>query len=210
MRRTNLRNFFAGLAAWLSLAGSSSCVSSDDAPAGGRVEHPDPGMPKPLASKNGATPLAQASASSAPSEHPSSVAEVDEPPSGFQRSPLDEAIAKDKPARPWSKNIPKRNCIDDGECGDGFCDRGRCAAIWTWSATYGQRCENDQRCGYIPCVDGRCRSCVSEAECKRFDFQDAKCIPNPWVAGFNQCHGVIGSGGFTVVPGPPPERPKRE
>ncbi len=86
-RRTDLRNLFVGLAAWLSLAGSSSCVSSDDAPARGRVEHPDPGMPKPLASKSGAPPLAQASASSAPSGHSSSVAEVDEPPSGFQRSP---------------------------------------------------------------------------------------------------------------------------
>jgi len=208
-RRTDLRNLFVGLAAWLSLAGSSSCVSSDDAPAGGRVEHPDLGMPKPLASRNGAPPLAQASASSAPSGHPFSVADVDEPPSGFQRSPLDEAIAKDKPARPWSKNVPKRDCTSDGECGDGFCDRGRCAAIWTWSTPYGQRCENDQRCGYIPCIDGRCRSCVSVAECKSFNLQDAECTPDPWVPGSHECHGVEGSGGFTVVPGPPPQRPKQ-
>jgi hypothetical protein len=26
----------------------------------------------------------------------------------------------------------KRGCKKDDECGDGFCDRGRCAAIWTY------------------------------------------------------------------------------
>jgi hypothetical protein len=209
MGRTDLRNLFVGLAAWLSLAGLSSCVSSDDAPAGGRVEHPDPRISASAPKANLVPPSAQASATPAPSEHPPSSADMNESLSGFKRSPLDKAILKDYPSRPWSKNVPKRNCTDDGECGDGFCDRGRCAAIWTWNTTYGQRCENDQWCGDLPCIDGRCRSCVSVAECKSFNLQDVECTPDPWVPGSHECHGVEGSGGFTVVPGPPLERPKQ-
>ena len=208
MNRMRRKPLFIGLAVAVGLSGLVSCLSSDDASVGGRVEHPDPRIPA-SAPKANLVPSAQASATPAPSEHPPSSADMNGSSSGFKRSPLDKAILEDHPSRPWSKNVPKRNCTDDGECGDGFCDRGRCAAIWTWNATYGQRCENDQWCGDRPCIDGRCRSCVSVAECKSFNLQDAECTPDPWVPGSHECHGVIGSGGFTVVPGPPPQRPKQ-
>src|SRR5262249_36065218 len=129
----------------------ASCLSVDEAPAGGRVEHP-PRAPVPVVS-----------AQQAP----------DGGPSGEQFSPLDHAIANDCSSgpRPWSKNVPDRECTRDDECGDGFCDRGRCAAIRTCD-TYGQRCINGQpapsrwyRWCYGICLDGRCRSCESDAEC---------------------------------------------
>jgi hypothetical protein len=194
MNRTRSRTFVAGIATCVGLAGLVSCVSTDDAPARGRVEHP-----------------AQVPVTPAPSEQPSSFADAGEPSSGFQRSPLDKAIAEDYPRRPWSKNVPARSCTDDGECGDGFCDRGRCAAIWTWTATYGQRCETNEWCGTMPCIDGRCRSCVSDAECAwDTGVQDPICTPNAFVPGYHKCSGVISGG---VDPNrsisPSPQRPKQ-
>lgn len=211
MNRTHWRIRSLGLAAWVGLAGLVSCVSSDDAPAGGRVEHPDLGAKEPPLPTSLAPPPAPAPVPSEPSEHPLSLSEVEEPCSGLTRPPLDKAIAEDDPARPWSKNVPKRHCTNDGECGDGFCDRGRCAAIWTSTLQYGQRCERDCRqYGDLPCIDGRYRSCVSDAECAwARHIQDPKCAPDPFVPGARECHGVIGGGGGgIVVPGPPPQRPR--
>jgi len=194
MNRTCCRILVVGLAAWVGLAGLVSCVSADDAPVRGRVEHP-----------------AQVPVTLAPLEQPSSLADAVEPSSGFQRSPIDEAIAKDDPSRPWSKNVPTRSCTNDDECGDGFCDRGRCAAIWTSSLRYGQRCDTNQWCGDLPCIDGRCRSCVSDAECAlAIDDQDPECTPDPFAPGYHECSGVVGSGvgrGRTRVL--PPQNPKR-
>jgi hypothetical protein len=122
-------------------------------------------------------------------------------------SPLDKAIGQDKPSRPWSKNVPKRRCTNDDECGDGFCDRGHCAAIWTWTASLGQRCGWDRECGVFLCIDGRCRSCESDAECKRVTWvQDPKCRSDSSVPGAYECRGVIGglgpSGPIAVPPKP--------
>jgi hypothetical protein len=194
MIRTRFRTFVVGLAMWVGLAGLVSCVSTDDAPAGGRVEHP-----------------AQVPVTPAPSEHPSSPADAGEPSSGFQRSPLDQAIAKDDPSRPWSKNVPARSCTDDGECGDGFCDRGRCAAIWTSTLSYGQRCGGNEWCVHLPCIDGRCRSCVSDAECTWDpELQDPKCTPDPSAPGYHECGGIVGGGaGRTSIRNPLPQRPKQ-
>lgn len=126
-------------------------------------------------------------------------------------SPLDKAILEDYPARPWSKNVPSRGCSKDKECGDGFCDRGRCAAIWTSGISYGQRCKVAGDCAAIYlCIDGRCRSCVSDAECiDEPDNQDPKCTSDNSVPGSRGCRGVAGSGEGDVVPGFPSQRPKK-
>jgi hypothetical protein len=68
-------------------------------------------------------------------------------------------------------------CSADAQCQMGLCDRGVCARIVAWR-NYGATCipvppdtpatetPEDAECfGYI-CMDGRCRSCRSDAECK--------------------------------------------
>ena len=196
MNLTYSKILYVGLSAWLGLASLASCVSSDDAPAGGRVEHPDPGAKAPPNPTSLAPPAAPTQATSEPSAHPSSSSDV-KSPSGFTLSPLDKAIAENKPARPWSTNVPKRRCTKDDECGDGFCDRGRCAAIWTWSARHGQRCDRNEYCGARPCIDGRCRSCISDKECEWVDdLQDPICVSDPWVPGSHECSGVVSGFGF--------------
>jgi hypothetical protein len=153
------------LAACAGLTAGASCVSGDEAPAGGRVAHPPARVSMPVAS-----------AEAPPDASP--------PAEGF--TPLDQAIADDcRPFRPpawstrvWSQQVPDRDCTTDVECGDGFCDRGHCAAIKTCQDRYGQRCINHrpiprhfadrspklQVCPGI-CLEGRCRSCQSDAEC---------------------------------------------
>src|SRR5512132_3595477 len=170
--------FFA-LVAWASLPCIASCSSSDDAPAGGRLAHPPQPAPMPATS----TARAQDVGLSAPE-------------GSF--SPLDEAIADDclslfppdaGPAtlpKIWSQNVPDRDCTKDAECGDGFCDRGHCAAIWTCGERYGQRCINGRTvrrphilgdlCRGI-CLEGRCRFCESDAECvQEHGYPDARCV----------------------------------
>ena len=143
---------------------SRRSLSGDEAPAGGRIEHPQAQAPVPVASAE--------------------TAQAVSPPRGEVFSPHDLAIANDchgKPwrTRAWSQNVPNRDCTNDGECGDGFCDRaGRCAAIWTCGQDrYGQRCihrEPPPLEGYLLrhcngiCIDGRCRSCESDAECANY------------------------------------------
>jgi hypothetical protein len=210
MNRTRSGVLFVELVAWLGLASLVSCVSSDDVPGPGRVEHPGPGAKAPPTPTSPASSPEPTSGMSEPSEHPPAPAEVKEPPSGFQPSPLDKAIAEDYPERPWSKNVPKRDCKDDSECGDGFCDRGSCAAIWTSDQRYGQRCDSNRWCGSRPCIDGRCRSCISDAECTwARHMQAPKCIPDSYLPGSRECNGVVGSGPIIVSPGPPPQRPKQ-
>jgi hypothetical protein len=162
MNRTPGRHsLFALAAAWVAFAGAASCLSGDDAPAGGRVEHAPQRAPMPVASVAGAQ-----AGSRQPSDGPF--------------TPLDQAIADAcnawGVARAWSRNVPDRDCTDDGECGDGFCDRGHCAAVWTCGQRYGQRCINGRpvpssvhrkdNCNGI-CLDGRCRSCESDTECEK-------------------------------------------
>jgi hypothetical protein len=156
---------WVAVAAWLSLVCAASCLSGDEAPAGGRLEHPQPRAPMPVSSaeQDGGPPL---------------------PVEPF--SALDKAIANDcvstpsNPSgiRPWSQDVPDRDCTNDGECGDGFCDREHCAPIWTCNLRYGQRCVDGraapnywgarQQCEGI-CLDGRCRSCESDAECVNYN-----------------------------------------
>ena len=82
--------------------------------------------------------------------------------------------------------VPKRGCKKDDERGDGFCDRGRCAAIWTYTAQYGQPCEENYF--DLPCIDGRFRSCVTDAECAwTRDPLGPKCVPDTSVPGGREC-----------------------
>jgi hypothetical protein len=164
-RRRSGCAFFA-LVASLSLPCTAACSSGNAAPAGGCLEHPSQRAPTPVASAEGAR-------------------DGGPPALDAPFSPLDKAIVDDcllpqprftltGPPRAWSQNVPDRDCTNDGDCGDGFCDRGHCAAIWTCAERYGQRCINGQAM-HVPhiyhdwcegiCLEGRCRSCVSDAEC---------------------------------------------
>jgi hypothetical protein len=143
-----------GLVAALSLV--ASCVSGDEAPAGGRIEHPEPRTPVPVTSTQDAAP-----------------------PPEKTRPTLDPAIFKalvnDCPRRPWSQNVPDRDCSNDDECGDGFCDRGHCATIWTCLTNYGYPCNVVGACMGL-CIEGRCRSCQSDEECaKRSNISNPQC-----------------------------------
>jgi hypothetical protein len=199
MNRTRTKILFVGLALGVSLAGATSCWSADEAPLGRRAEHPDPRAPRPSSSADGAVDAG----------HP--------PPEG-PFSPLDKAIAEDclyarglALPRAWSQNVPERDCTNDGECGDGYCDRGRCAAIWTCGERFGQRCVNGEvarnpqlvnhRCPGL-CLEGRCRSCVSDEECvKDRGIWRASCNPGREKNGAHRC-GILGVKIDKPVPSP--------
>jgi hypothetical protein len=172
MDRMKRSVFFLGLATGVGLAGPIACRSIDDATPGERVVYPTPpASTAPSPTDGGATPA---------------------PAPEVTFSPLDMEIASDclpvtsvETARPWSQNVPERDCTEDSECGDGHCDRGRCRVIWTCSTRYGQRCIDGQTapssqfqarfCRGI-CLEGRCRSCVSDDECiEKLGMSDAIC-----------------------------------
>jgi hypothetical protein len=214
----NLRRWrppFAGLVAWIGLGNAASCSSDDPVLGGGRIGHPiEPGPTigsYPEKAKPAPTAHAPAQASAAEMSAPS----VDRRPSRsdyyekywrIKLSPLDKAILDDCPERAWSKNVPDRRCTKDDECGDGFCDRDRCAPFWTCDAWYGMRCEKNDHCGTRPCIDGRCRSCVSDAECAwMHDVQDPICTASPWIPGSRRCYGDVGGEG-DGIPWPSPKK----
>lgn len=199
--RTRSRPLVVGIVAWISLGVIASCSSNDQATAGGHVEHPVEPVPDaapspmktPLPPSSVAPPEASAVATSAPSME-LSASDRFEKRTGMTLSPLEKAIMDDCPTRAWSKNVPKRRCMKDKDCGDGFCDRGRCAAIWTCYQGYGQRCESDDHCFVRGCVDGRCRSCALDAECvKQNRDKDAKCRPDAEIPGARECSSNLAS-----------------
>ena len=69
--------------------------------------------------------------------------------------------------------LPK--CAGDRDCASGFCDRGVCAVP---AGVYGRPCEPAPRtkdglrdamlnvCGAYLCIEGRCRSCGSDEQCR--------------------------------------------
>jgi hypothetical protein len=192
-----------GLAGWLSLACAVSCASSDKPHPGGRVDHPVAKVPSaPLPPLR---PTALASSPPPPEEtpeppkkRPETNSERYERATGITLSPIDKAIMDDCPARAWSKHVPKRRCTNDGQCGDGFCDRERCAAIWSCRSVYGQRCQGSS-CGIRPCIDGRCRSCTSEKDCdwkQGLDDResDIVCRAQDSIPGARECMGEVGAG----------------
>lgn len=68
-----------------------------------------------------------------------------------------------------------QSCSLDGSCLSGFCDAGQCAEP---SGPFGAVCTPAPRtsdglrdgklnvCGAYLCLNGRCRSCVSDTQCK--------------------------------------------
>jgi glutaminyl-peptide cyclotransferase len=97
-------------------------------------------------------------------------------------------------------------CSEDADCPDGFCDSsGNCAAVDP-TIGYGVMCKPtpvepnggfilaQNRCGVFFCVDGRCRSCRSDQECRNGNRETdpiATCRRVPPRPG-NQC-GAYGS-----------------
>jgi hypothetical protein len=89
-------------------------------------------------------------------------------------------------------------CTHDGDCASLFCDRGVCAEPET-KGNYGASCEPpapivhrpppgpdtpatwsrafspENKCGSYLCIDKRCRSCQSDAECKPLSGAKAIC-----------------------------------
>ena len=194
MNRTHRKVAFMALAAWVGLSCTASCLSDHEAPVGARVKNPRQRAPIP----------------GAPVEESK---EVNPSPPGGPFSPLDKEIADDcifvsengpVLGRAWSQNVPERDCTSDDECGDGFCDRGRCVAIWTCRHRYGQHCVNGKtapsRGGasegcYGLCLEGRCRSCESDAECaKEYGSPDVGCNSGRERSGARRC----GLPGFEV------------
>jgi hypothetical protein len=65
-------------------------------------------------------------------------------------------------------------CRIDSECATDFCDSGHCAVP---QGSYGARCQSAARtveslrdarietCGAYLCIEQRCRSCTSDAQC---------------------------------------------
>lgn len=87
----------------------------------------------------------------------------------FKLSPLEKLILDICPEQVWSQNVPDVACKMDDECGDGFCDRGHCNAIWTCRVRSGMPCITHEHClgsSIGLCIDGRCRSCKTHDECE--------------------------------------------
>lgn len=114
---------------------------------------------------------------------------------GLKLSPEERSRVDQCPRRPWSKNVPSQACTEHTECGDGFCDRGQCTAIYTCLQNLGARCETNDHCPYLLCINGRCSSCATHDECKKRDGQDhhvclkpglrapgRTCGPGPWTS----------------------------
>jgi hypothetical protein len=62
-------------------------------------------------------------------------------------------------------------CAQDADCKSGFCDLGQCAELFG-PLHYGFECSPEPprappgRCGPYLCLEGRCRSCQSDAQCQ--------------------------------------------
>ncbi len=146
------RHGLLALAAGAGLAGLCACGATEEAPKA-RVVSP---VEKSFVPVEAPAPSGEGT----PTEKPKDRA----------FSELDEEATDVLFPRPLSKHVPNRTCTKDEECGDGFCDRTACAPIWTWRTKIGQRCGPNTKvldCGSRICIDGRCRSCLSHAECPK-------------------------------------------
>lgn len=149
-----------GLAALMSLVGFVSC-SAVDAGSKNPVENVPESHRADPASSSAKIPSSAttAAASDSPQKPPPGPQDVRAWPCGARP----EHIAGAPPPHALSQHVQDRACNEDSECGDGFCDRGRCAPIW--EEEYGQRCTMTCQCGSFLCLEGRCRSCLRHAEC---------------------------------------------
>lgn len=177
----------------------ASCSATDEPPSGGRIESPtkahSPGssQPSPLGppSVHSSTQAIHPPSSDSggkedawpnpPFAKPRDYAYPWPPhPSEWQRlklSPQEEIAAGFCPPQVWSQNVPDIDCTKHNECGDGFCDRGHCNAIWICEFRAGLRCEVNEHCLHLLCIEGRCQSCMSDDECrKKYGTEDTNVV----------------------------------
>lgn len=211
MRRPRWKILVAGLAVVADLVGLISC-SSVEAPEQVPISPSDSASPEASASSDLTPPSAESPVASAPSGPSLSTSDVETPQLGTTPSPSDKGTSE-APSQPARSSASKVGCWNDDQCErDQFCDLGRCAAIRSARPFYGKPClgSDARACGTLPCIDGRCRSCVSDKECEwARHIQDPRCKPDVFVPGGRTCIGVIPS----IVPdmgqGPLPRRPEQ-
>jgi hypothetical protein len=134
----------------------------------------------------------------------------------FPNDPVVPDESERTPVAPTAElSDPKPGCAADGDCSTGFCDRGTCAKpSHSPMSDYGRECEPILRepkstkplpsirpedirmpadrgdvCGGFRCIDRRCRSCLSDAECRAWHPTYTK--------GPLTCKSVEGRGGKT-------------
>ena len=160
MRMQMRRVFFAWLSVGAVIGGLVSCSASEDGQRALVESHPGRQRAAPASSGaqilSSVTPTAGSSASTKPPAGPQDAQAL---PCGVRH----EHIVGAPPWRALSQHVPDRACTEESDCGDGFCDRGRCAPVW--EEAYGQRCTMTCQCGPFLCLEGRCRSCLHHAEC---------------------------------------------
>lgn len=160
VRKKMLRIISLVSAALVGLAGLFSCSAVDD----GQKNSIENALGRPRANPvssgaeilSSATPTPSSSASAKPAAGPQ---DVQAWPCGTRP----DHILGAPPPRALSQHVPDRACSKESDCGDGFCDRGRCAPIW--EDRYGQRCTMTCQCQPFLCIEGRCSSCLSHADC---------------------------------------------
>jgi len=193
--RTQMR-LFCRLSVGLGLIGVVSCSAVDDG-SRGTVESA-PGRLQPT--------LITTTAASASPQTPAGPQDVVAWPCDARP----EYRFADRPSHALSQHVPDRICREDSECGDGFCDRGRCAPIW--EDRYGQRCSMTCQCQPFLCIEGRCRSCLHHTDCV-VHVSASVCGKDPLVTSVaiaNNC-GVLGTRETHLpaepVRSPPPATP---
>ena len=156
-----IRTLSLGLAVGVGIGCLISCSAAENNPRG-PVES-TPGRQRAIPTSSGAEIL---SSSSLPTAASSASTKPPAGPQDAQALPCGAKPARylgDIPPHVLSEHVPERACREESECGDGFCDRGRCAPIWEdW---YGQQCTMTCQCGPFLCLEGRCSSCLHHAEC---------------------------------------------
>ena len=159
-RKSVKRALLPWISLGLGLGSMVSCSAAENGPSSPVVTAPETHRAIPASSgaklPYSATPTAVASASAKPPAGPQDVQAL---PCGVRHEHALEA----PPWRALSQHVPDRTCSGESECGDGFCDRGRCAPIW--EDLYGQRCTMTCQCGPFLCLEGRCMSCLHHTEC---------------------------------------------
>jgi hypothetical protein len=96
-------------------------------------------------------------------------------------------------------NLPNGSaCKADHDCESGLCDRDICMDIGApRSLSHGEACDPlppmaqrsgrlEDPCGGYICLDGRCRSCISNEECRNWKGGDSTCDHNIGLPG-NSC-----------------------
>jgi len=87
-----------------------------------------------------------------------------------------------------TEEVSGEPCTYDADCASWFCDRGFCAEADETKGHYGWACESEPSvpvrqvnpCGGYLCIDQRCRSCQSDAECRKYQKGPTCAKPGDW------------------------------